>query len=250
MKPNRLLLIMVLCFFTLSHQEAEARYYDARAGRFLTTDPRARDFPGTSPYAYTLNNPTKYTDPDGRMPILAPLAGVSAGVYIGGAVTIAVVGHAWSYTFNPSYRRAVDQGATSITKAAGDALNSSVQKVKETVSSVAEGIVKVFSKENVPEKAEPAAPENADPYRGPVDRPVTVVDGQGNAIPVAKGGQVSGSADGGWIQVKDSEGNPTGVRKDGGHKPKTHPDPRAQEPHGHRPDVNNPDGTPWLPINK
>jgi hypothetical protein len=133
---------------------------------------------------------------------------------------------------------------------AGEAFSKSVQTVREKLSSLTDGIVKAFSAESAPEKSEPAASENTNPYKGPVDQPVTVVDGQGNAIPVAKGEQVGGTADGGWIQVKDSEGKPTGVRKDGGHKPNTHPDPRAQEPHGHRPDVNNPDGTPWLPINK
>lgn len=30
--------------------------------------------------------------------------------------------------------------------------------------------------------------------------------------------------------------------------PRTHPDPRAQKPDAHVSDVNNPDGTPWLPI--
>jgi hypothetical protein len=53
-----------------------------------------------------------------------------------------------------------------------------------------------------------------------------------------------------WLQVRDANGNPTGMRLDGGHKPSTHPDPRAQVPHGHVPGVANPDGTPWLPVNQ
>jgi hypothetical protein len=47
----------------------------------------------------------------------------------------------------------------------------------------------------------------------------------------------------------DPKGEQTGTRKDGGHpKGPKHPDPRAWEPHGHRPGISNPDGTPWLPI--
>jgi RHS repeat-associated protein len=74
-----------------------------------------------------------------------------------------------------------------------------------------------------------------------------VVTPDGNAIPVGPGEKVTGSPDGKWVQVRDPNGNPTGTRIDQGHKPSTHPDPRAQKPHGHRPGVTNPDGTPWLP---
>ena len=74
------------------------------------------------------------------------------------------------------------------------------------------------------------------------------VDPQGNAIPTPEGGSITGSPDGDYIQGRDSDGNQTGVRKDGGHNPKTHPDERAQNPHGHVPGVTNPDGTPWLPV--
>jgi len=77
-----------------------------------------------------------------------------------------------------------------------------------------------------------------------------VVDPKGNTIVVKPGETVTSSPDGNWIQVKDAEGTPTGTRLDGGHKPAGHPDPRAQEPHAHVPGVTNPDGTPWLPVNK
>ena len=63
------------------------------------------------------------------------------------------------------------------------------------------------------------------------------------------GGSIAGSPDGTFIQARDRYGNFTGVRKDGGHKPASHPDPRAQQPHGHVPGVTNSDGTPWLTIN-
>jgi YD repeat-containing protein len=95
-----------------------------------------------------------------------------------------------------------------------------------------------------------AASGNTNPYAGPVSNPVTVVDGKGNAIPVKAGEQIQGSKDGRFTQVKDANGNPTGVRIDGAHNPTTHPDPRAQQPHAHVPGETNPDGTPWLPMNQ
>jgi len=35
-------------------------------GRFLSVDPHAANYPSISPYAYSLNNPVKYLDPDGK----------------------------------------------------------------------------------------------------------------------------------------------------------------------------------------
>ena len=46
-----------------------ARNYDPMIGRFLQVDPLAAKYPGWSPYNYTLNNPIRYWDPDGRTPI-------------------------------------------------------------------------------------------------------------------------------------------------------------------------------------
>ncbi len=76
-----------------------------------------------------------------------------------------------------------------------------------------------------------------------------VVDPKGNVIPLKPGETLTGSPNGKWLQVRDANGNPTGMRLDGGHKPTTHPDPRAQVPHAHVPGGTNPDGTPWLPVN-
>jgi RHS repeat-associated protein len=45
-----------------------ARFFDPEIGRFLSIDPLADKFLGWSPYVYSLNNPTKYTDPDGKSP--------------------------------------------------------------------------------------------------------------------------------------------------------------------------------------
>jgi hypothetical protein len=73
--------------------------------------------------------------------------------------------------------------------------------------------------------------------------------GEGTWIPLKSGEKVTSSPDGKWIQVRDSQGKPTGMRLDGAHKPKTHPDTRAQKPHAHVPGKTNSDSTPWLPVN-
>jgi len=43
-----------------------ARYYDSDIGRWTSVDPLAEKYPGFSPYAYALDNPLKYFDPDGK----------------------------------------------------------------------------------------------------------------------------------------------------------------------------------------
>ncbi|MCC2589518.1 RHS repeat domain-containing protein [Chryseobacterium sp. MFBS3-17] len=43
-----------------------ARYYNPRLSIWYGVDPLAEAYPSVSPYVYTLNNPIKYTDPDGR----------------------------------------------------------------------------------------------------------------------------------------------------------------------------------------
>lgn len=77
-----------------------------------------------------------------------------------------------------------------------------------------------------------------------------IVDAKGNTLMLKPGETLTGSPDGKWLQARDAYGNPIGMRLDGGHKPSTHPDPRAQVPHAHVPGVTNPDGTPWLPVNQ
>ena len=46
------------------------RSYAYDVGRFLRPDPMQDEYPGLSPYAYANNNPLKYVDPDGRIPIV------------------------------------------------------------------------------------------------------------------------------------------------------------------------------------
>jgi len=47
-----------------------ARYYDPRLSVWFGVDPLAEKYPGWSPYNYTLNNPIRMIDPDGRAPEL------------------------------------------------------------------------------------------------------------------------------------------------------------------------------------
>jgi len=46
-----------------------ARYYNPKWSVWLSVDPLAEKFPDWSPYNYTLNNPLRYIDPDGKEPI-------------------------------------------------------------------------------------------------------------------------------------------------------------------------------------
>ena len=47
-----------------------ARSYAYDVGRFLRPDPMQDAYPGISPYAYANNNPLKYVDPDGNIPLI------------------------------------------------------------------------------------------------------------------------------------------------------------------------------------
>ncbi len=54
--------------FDLGYLNYGARFYDPAVGRFTSIDPLASDFSRWSPYAYTFNNPIRYTDPTGMAP--------------------------------------------------------------------------------------------------------------------------------------------------------------------------------------
>ena len=65
-----------------------ARYYSAAQGRFLSVDPAMESADPPNPqswnrYAYTFNNPLRYTDPDGRIPVetFVDLASLASSVW-------------------------------------------------------------------------------------------------------------------------------------------------------------------------
>ncbi|MCY1523002.1 RHS repeat-associated core domain protein [compost metagenome] len=78
----------------------QARYYDPQLGRFLSMDPAGPNdaVPGSfNRYAYGLNNPYRYVDPDGRAPLalllLAPE--IEGALVYGGAAILGTVGGAY-----------------------------------------------------------------------------------------------------------------------------------------------------------
>ncbi|MDR2056774.1 MAG: RHS repeat-associated core domain-containing protein [Dysgonamonadaceae bacterium] len=50
-----------------------ARYYESRVSVWLSTDPLQEKYPNVSTYAYCLNNPVRFTDPNGN--IVIPIHG-------------------------------------------------------------------------------------------------------------------------------------------------------------------------------
>ena len=72
---------------------ANARLYDPVTGRFLAPDPLIQDPASTQDfnrYTYCLNNPLKYTDPDGESIILACLAAAGISMAIDYGVQVAM----------------------------------------------------------------------------------------------------------------------------------------------------------------
>ncbi|HFE37219.1 MAG TPA: RHS repeat-associated core domain-containing protein [Gammaproteobacteria bacterium] len=67
-----------------------ARMYDPSIARWLSVDPLAEEMPSWSPYSYTFNNPIKYTDPDGKIPIIPMIVGgvIGAAIDYGSQVAI------------------------------------------------------------------------------------------------------------------------------------------------------------------
>jgi len=195
----------------LSLTYMQQRYYDPVVGRFYSNDPFG--FTASNPmmfnrYAYANNNPYRYTDPDGRTSIAVE---VTKAVVTTGAAA------------NPV------------------AVASGIATAALMPTKMGDGTMYNEDGSDVPPSG------NTNPYDGPVDESVIVVDGDGNAIPVEAGEQITSSPKGDYQQVRDKDGKATGIRMDkGGHKGQS--DPKAQGPHGHRPNVTTEDGNPHLPL--
>ena len=190
-----------------------ARWYEPEIGRFLSVDPvlfNEDNIFSFNRYAYANSNPYRFVDPDGRSPRLAWQVGLSLGVGLD-AVVYGITGVALT---------------TYVVDAAWTALHNE-------------------SSDNSEERPDNG---NTNPYDGPIDGPVIVVDNDGNAILLETGEQVNSSPNSDYQQVIGANGKPTGDRLDrGGHRNQS--DPKAQDPHAHRPGVSTPDGNPHLPIN-
>jgi len=69
---------------------SRTRFGNPVLGRMLSPDNYVQD-PSNAQnynrYAYVLNNPLKYVDPSGEIPILIPIIGAIIGAYLGGAAT-------------------------------------------------------------------------------------------------------------------------------------------------------------------
>ena len=222
-------------WFTSRRQDAEsglvymgARHYDPVAGRFVSMDPVGFDegnIHSFNRYAYANNNPYRYKDPDGRWATaIFPL--VAGALIVGGG-----------YSASPEQQRAIAGGLSKIGE------YSLFGRLGAIVGQ------SLLSESANPTRADSdnGSGQNSNPYAGPVDQPVVVVDSSGNAIPVDAGQKITSSPNGDYQQVRDRDGKTTGVRLDrGGHK--NNPDPRARDPHAHVPGVTLPDGNPHLPI--
>jgi RHS repeat-associated protein len=228
-----------------------ARYYASGMGRFMSPDWSAKEEPipytklndpqSLNLYAYVRNNPLTRVDVDGHQAAL-PLP-------------VPVVPPPPAYQLPqlpPQYQLPTQLPELEMPKL------PSIEQIKTDVKiAVTTGVAVVVTALNLPSLLQqtgstppPDTNTNTNPFAGPVAGPVTVVDSKGNAIPVAAGQQLGGSKDGKWIHLKDSNGQLTGTRIDGGHPASTHPDPSAQVPHAHVPGQTTADGKPWLPVNQ
>jgi len=225
-----------------------ARYYDPVVGRFMGVDPQHFDenkLHSFNRYAYANNNPYRYVDPDGRSPLdigflLYDLGSLAHALYQGNSVGEAAIGVGLSVVGVispvPGTGAALKAARAAEHAVGAGRVANEVGHVAQEAGFAAKGGTKLLTGPAARAKEALQTPERI------------IVDSRGNAIPLNKGEYLTGSKDGRFVQVRDANGNVTGMRIDGAHSPKTHNDPRALQPHAHVPGVTNADGTPWLPI--
>jgi len=163
----------------------QARFYDPRIAQFLSTDP-AREYP--NPYAYVKWNPVRFTDPSGMT--------ISERLFDGGTVntfgwvnsTTGMVVPASQVAEAAAQQAQPTQVATAailpwLARVYGLPLVALTGKV---LGDVATDWYKHRSESVEDQSPSPTKNENTNPYEGPVDVPVVVVDEYGNAIPVGE----------------------------------------------------------------
>jgi RHS repeat-associated protein len=214
----------------------QGRYYDPASGHFLSVDPVAPESGNTfnfNRYDYVNNNPINHIDPNGKC--------LEDGCIGEAAIACAAT---------PACSRAVmAAGAATIAFFTVRAVhNTPTTTVQNNNSDVPVPTPAPGTAPTPTSTPAPAVDGNTNPYAGPVDKPVVVVDKNGNAIPVDAGQSVNTSPNGDFQQVIGTDSRPTGDRLDRGGHPNQR-DPQAQNPHAHRPGVTDPNGNPHLPIN-
>ena len=263
--------------FTGKERDAEtgldyfgARYLSAAQGRFTSPDAPFADQKPEDPqswnlYSYVRNNPLRYTDPTGRC--LYP--GADCFQYlVGGAKGVANLAAEAATLLNrginaltganipdaprlegANYDQRAGMEAAGFAMLVTPLAEAGAARISSAISGAARVEATVAAVEGAAPKllTAPKARGNLNTAEGPAK---VMVDSKGNAMPLKPGETLTGSPDGRFLQVRNAQGNPTGMRLDGPHKPSTHPDPRAQRPHAHVPGRTNPDGTPWLPVNQ
>jgi RHS repeat-associated protein len=206
------------------------RFYSPALGRFVSKDPTGFNG-GFNLYRYADNNPVRNTDQYGLLTGVEEYTIFSSFVALTSYLTI-------DYLQSDSWAKVKQD------------IGAGYNWTKENIQDAYHGITCQFLPGEAAQRIYLATQEEAaDEDAQEEDTPDFVVDEKGNVIPLKPGEKLQGSPDGRWIQIIGPDGKPTGVRIDQGHKPGgAHTDPRSLQPHGHIPGVNNPDGTPWLPI--
>ena len=241
-----------------------ARYYNPYLARFVSEDPIGFAG-GMNFYAYADGNPISLLDPFGLGAEGADgyrqsywFQVIQAGVHGAEESADAMLNFGLGVFITPQYgsppRLDPIQNLTSMLTGRvayqPSPWNQAMNQVSADLVPAGQNVILSvggrFGTTELPTVAARNAPANVLPSSGGR----FMVDSRGNTIPLRPGETFTSSPNAQWIQVRDAAGNPTGLRLDGPHSLRTHPDPRAQVPHGHVPGVTNPDGTPWLPVNR